>query len=232
MGRNGFCCMLVNGFKKLKIVKVMERFRLALESWWTRMKRRVLEKNHLLLLFGLGVLIGLFLLKKDGKILQTQSGFMDECLLAKMKTVSIDKAEYLSYVFGNRLWFVCGMVVMATTYLGSMAAYLTTVGLGTMMAVFLRTLIGRYGLKGFILALGSLFPQYILYFPAFFLLNGWCISTCRLLHGRKNCNPTKESMLKGFQPARILGVLLLTCMGCILEVYINVDLLQEILRYF
>ena len=169
MGRNGFCCMLVNGFKKLKIVKVMERFRLALESWWTRMKRRVLEKNHLLLLFGLGVLIGLFLLKKDGKILQTQSGFMDECLLAKMKTVSIDKAEYLSYVFGNRLWFVCGMVVMATTYLGSMAAYLTTVGLGTMMAVFLRTLIGRYGLKGFILALGSLFPQYILYFPAFFI---------------------------------------------------------------
>ena len=185
------------------------------------LKTRLLEwlrgRNHLILVFLIGFLLGNVLMKTKGADLVKEFPFLNEESLLFLKDADIEKGDYLKYLFRNRLWFVVGMVVLATTYLGIIMAYLMTFGFGAMFAVFFKMLIEEYGLKGLLLGIVSIFPQYLLYFPAFFLLMGWCIRF------RK-----KGKWDKG----RLAVIAVLVCLGCLAEAYINLGFLQEFLTIF
>lgn len=184
-------------------------------------KARLLEwlrgRNHLILVFLIGFLLGNVLMKTKGADLVKEFPFLNEESLLFLKDADIEKGDYLKYLLRNRLWFVVGMVVLATTYLGIMMAYLMTFGFGSMFAVFFKTLIEEYGLKGLLLGIVSIFPQYLFYFPAFFLLMGWCIRFGK-----------KSKLDKG----RLAVITVLVCLGCLVEAYINLGFLQEFLTIF
>ena len=184
-------------------------------------KTRLLEwlrgRNHLILVFLVGFILGNALMKTRGADLVKKFPFLNEESLLYLKDADIEKGDYLKYLLRNRFWFVVGMVVMATTYLGIMMAYLMTFGFGSMLAVFFKMLIEEYGLKGLLLGIVSIFPQYLFYFPAFFLLMGWCIRF------RK-----KGEWEKG----RLIVITVLVCLGCLAEAYINLGFLQEFLTIF
>ena len=204
---------------------------LTVREQWTRIRERICEKEHLLLVFFIGLLLGIFMLK--GLDISSKIGGLNKETLNQMKDASIDRKAYLKYLFRNRLWLVACSSVLATTYLGSATAYLTTMGFGTMVAVFFREAIHQYGLRGLLLGFVSMFPQYILYFPAFFLLNKWCIRLCRLIHTPKckqSC--TGKEGLKALHLGQLAFVVFLVSVGCLTETYMNVPFLQEFLTFF
>ena len=211
--------------------RAMQHICLTMREQWTRVRERICEKEHLLLVFFIGLLLGIFLL--NGTDISSKIGCLDKETLTSMKEASIDRKAYLNYLFRNRMWLVACSSVLATTYLGSVTAYMTTIGFGTMVAVFFREAIHQYGLRGVLLGFVSMFPQYILYFPAFFLLNRWCIRLCRLIHTPKcklSCNG-KEG-LKALHLGQLAFVVFLVSVGCLAETYINVSFLQEFLTFF
>jgi stage II sporulation protein M len=124
------------------------------------------------------------------------------------------------------------LVILSTTYLGIPACMAYALWFGVITGAFIIALIIRYGIKGIILAAAAVFPQYVLYIPAFALLIHLCMQVNREIYFNKY-EPLRDKIKSRFivnKAAGIILTLMLIAVGCVLESYVNPYLLIPVLK--
>ena len=125
-------------------------------------------------LFVFDGICGLFAVYFGRGILLNRAGMLDEDTLYRMKYMTVDSSILFWYVLCKRCRNFLVLIIMATTYLGWIFCGGVTVKYGFSVGFFLSTAVFRYGIKGILLGIVSIFPHYLCYLPAMILLLRWC----------------------------------------------------------
>ena len=195
-------------------------------------KQILSDGKKLLTVFCVGVLTGFFVMNIGKSILLENTGLFDEDTLYRMKYMTVDSSALFCYLFRKRMGVLIFWAVLSTTYLGYVVCLGVTVWCGMSTGVFFSVLMTRYGIKGIVLAVISLFPQYLFYLPAIIMMLGWGEDLYHAIYSRgMNFNMTDKSFV--MKKMVCLGLIaLLVFMGCLSEGYVNPGILIGYLKVF
>lgn len=185
------------------------------------------------LFFGFFAGILGMILKKESLLYGT--GFLDSYTLGPVKYLEPDTGKLLVTVFMQRIGAAVLLMILATTYLGSVTAYLYQAWSGLALGILTAGSILRYGAKGILLTAGSLMPQQLILIPAFLMLSAKCSGLCRSMYFQGIAGGFSGREKAGFILRRALNMITCVMMiaaGCFLEAYVNPRLLKAILQLF
>jgi uncharacterized membrane protein SpoIIM required for sporulation len=185
------------------------------------------------MLFVIGLFVGVVCMNLGKSLFLEKSGLFDESSLTQMKYMTVDGNYLLGYVFMERFTTIAFLILLSTTYIGIFALCGVVFWYGISAGCFLSALSIRYGIKGILLALVGIFPQYLLYIPALIVLIAWSEQLYRNLHTTASVTPGLES--RPLLLRRILTLLIIlgvVFVGCLLESYVNPFLVGRFLRVF
>ena len=188
-------------------------------------------KLPLRLLFLTGFAAGLFAVYFGRGMLLDHKGMLDEDMLYRMKYMTVDSRLLFWYVLCKRCRNFLVLIIMATTYLGWIFCGGITVKYGFSVGFFLSMAIFRYGIKGILLGIVSIFPHYLCYVPAVILLLRWCEDLHRSIYFYHNITGQGKSSLPG-RLGRLALILMALIFGCLLECFVNPVLLKGFLQVF
>ena len=183
-------------------------------------------------LFCVGLVVGVFLLNVGKDFFLERTGLFDEYTLYQMKYMTIDSHQLFWYVFRKRMIGVLVLLVASTTYLGMVACRGVVLWYGCSAGIFLAALMARYGLKGILLAMVSILPQYILYAPAMLILLCWCESLFRNIYLRGGEGVTEDRKTAMARAGKVFLIIIAMAVGCLVESYVNPHLLLGFLETF
>jgi uncharacterized membrane protein SpoIIM required for sporulation len=103
---------------------------------------------------------------------------------------------------------------------------------GVLFGSFIAALAFRYGIKGIILAFMSMFPQYLIYIPAFIGLIFMCESLNRKIYFQKYPENILNKKNKLADLTKIPIVFSAIFIGTIFESFVNPKLLTWFLKIF
>lgn len=195
-------------------------------------KRIPTGSERLLPVFCLGILAGILIIGFGKSIMLERTGILDEDTLYRLKYMSVDGNALFCYILRRRMTVLLAMAVLATTYLGYVVCMGAAAWCGMSAGVFLTTLLVRYGLKGLVLAVISIFPQYLFYVPAVILMLGWSEDLYRVIYSRGRTEDVREKVFVLKKAGWLGGIAFTVLLGCILEGYVNPGLLIGYLRIF
>ena len=190
-------------------------------------------KIPLATIFAAGLFLGMLILNFGKSILLDNTGLLDEYTLYHMKYMTVDSSALFYYVLRNRLVRVLGLAVLSTTYLGMAVCVGYVFWYGMCAGIFLSAAVIRYGIKGILLVLAGIFPQYLLYVPMMIFLLLWCQRLYRMIYLEKHSASGLDK--SRFLPKVILelgGVLLALLAGCVVESFLNPYLVIGLLKIF
>ncbi len=191
---------------------------------------RLGEKN-LLPVFCAGVLAGILAINLGKSAFVESTGLFDESVLSGMKYMTVDDSALFYYVLRKRMIVFLAMAILATTYLGFVICVGAAAWCGMASGAFVAVLTVRYGVKGVVLAIVSVFPQYLFYIPAAVLMLGWCLGLYRAIYSRGACGETNKAFYIKYL-GRLGGISILVITGCLMEGYVNPRLLTAYLKIF
>ena len=190
-------------------------------------------KLPLLSIYMAGVLVGILIMNLGKSILLTDTGLLDEYTLYHMKYMTMDSSALFYYVLRLRIETFVMLVILATTYLGMVICVGTAFGYGLSTGAFVSALLVRYGLKGIVFAVLSVFPQYLLYIPSMTALLLWCERLNRNIYFKSGLilenNGPMPTPKRIVQLLVILGGILL---GCVAESFMNPKVMEWLLNFF
>lgn len=188
-----------------------------------------------LILFLFGFIAGIFMMNLWTEQFLTEGSVLDETSLARLKYLEVNKSSLLLYVLKKRLGTVWMVALLSTTFLGMLAVYGYTVWLGVSMGFLMSAFAIQFGMKGILLFVVGTFPQYLLYVPAIIWLLVWGYRmTIKLYFPDKDISGQydnkKQLFLRNFiQLLMIHGVVII---GCLLESYVNPNIITKFLKIF
>lgn len=177
--------------------------------------------------FGFGVLM----MYVGKTFLLESTGLLDEYTLYYMKQMSVDSNALFAYVMRERIGEMVLVAILSTTYLGLVVCAATTIWYGVALGAYFATLSIRYGMKGLLLAIVGIFPQYLFYLPIIFIFLMWCESLNRSIYfsNSLSLNSGMDIVKKILQLALMIAV---TIIGCGFEGYVNHYLVNGFLKIF
>ena len=200
-------------------------------------KIRMTNSRHIswLYLFLGGFFAGTLLINIFKSFFLEKMNLLNEASISRLKYLDINNNALLGYVIRERLGIVIILGLLATTYVGLLAMNIFAAWMGLMAGVFLSVSAIRYGLKGIMLILAGILPQYFLLVPACIMLMNWCYLLCAGLYFPHKSMETSYGNKKQFlirktgQLTIIIGVVII---ASILESYVNPTLLKIFLKLF
>lgn len=190
-------------------------------------------QRNILALFCVGLLAGILVINIGKSILLESTGLFDEDTLYRMKYMTVDSSALFCYILRKRIGRLLILAVLSTTYLGLVACMGTVFWYGMSAGILLASLTVRYGVKGIMLAVLSVFPQYLIYVPAMFVMLAWCETVFRGIYNRSGGG--YEAMDRGFlfhKAGQFVAIIAAMIAGCLIEGYINPYLLKGFLKIF
>lgn len=188
-------------------------------------------KIPLRFLFLTGSVMGLFAVYFGKGTWFKTAGMLDEDTLYRMKYMTVDSSGLFAYVLCKRCRDFLVLIIMATTYLGLIFCGGITVKYGLSVGFFLSTAVFRYGIKGILLGIVSIFPHYLCYLPVMVLLIRWCEDLHRSIYFYHNITGQGKKSLPG-RLGRLALILFALLFGCVLECFVNPVLLKGFLQFF
>ena len=183
-------------------------------------------------LFCVGLVVGIFVVNLGKSFLLDNTSLLDEATLYQMKYMTVDNNALFWYVFRRRIFCVLFLLIASTTYLGLVVCRGVVVWYGFSAGVFLATLTVRYGIKGVLLAVVSVFPQYILYVPMLLMLLVLCEQLFRGIYYRNGDVVTEDKKTTMTRSGKVFLIIMVMAVGCLLESYINPYFLLGFLKVF
>ena len=156
---------------------------------------------------------------------------LDEDTLYRMKYMTVDSSILFWYVLCKRCRNFLVLIIMATTYLGWIFCGGVTVKYGFSVGFFLSTAVFRYGIKGILLGIVSIFPHYLCYLPAMILLLRWCEDMHRSIYFYHHTTGQGKKSLPG-RLGKLALIWIALVFGCLLECFVNPALLKGFLKFF
>lgn len=188
-----------------------------------------------IILFSAAFLLGVFAVNIWYQMIVEKTGLLDEYTLLCMEQIQLDHRAYFWYLLKKRGGAAALAALLSSTYLGLCVLYISVGWLGLASGIVLSTCILRYGAKGILLFIGSLFPHQIILIPCSILLLCWCYAMCTSLYF-PNLSEEPFQGKKGqfffrklLQFSVMMGVVII---GCLLECYVNPYIMSSVLKLF
>lgn len=175
------------------------------------------KEPALLPLFAAGVFLGIACMICFQHRFLTGTGFFDADTLYNMKSRVIDSQALFWTLCEKRVLLVAGLFLLSATYLGPIAVTVISLWYGFSLGILTSASVLRYSLRGLLLILAGIFPQYLLYVPAICLTLYLC---------RKRRLPGTRLVLQCF----LLSIVVV--IGCFLESYVNPYIVSKMLKIF
>lgn len=185
-----------------------------------------------IVLFMLGMILGMTITYRNRSILLTDIGIFNEENLACMKQMSIDSYALFCYVLRRRIALFLVAAVLSTTYLALVICGLFLLWVGYCYGCFLSILALQYGLRGIVLAGVCLFPQMLFYLVAVWLMLQWSKGMYYAIYHYDETGIQSEKKLIIGKALRLFGIAFFTVLGCLAESFINPGVLELYLKIF
>lgn len=153
-------------------------------------------------------------LKKE-VFLQT-SLFSRDTLHEIQTQLQVSSPQYL-FLISRRVGIILSIFILSTTSVGDMYVYFQVIRLGLCTGLFFSIVILRYGLIGILLLVAGMFPHYLVYIPALILT----------LHLAREKRKVSGKLL-----IQLLVIICVVIIGCLLESYVNPNIVSKMLKNF
>lgn len=201
------------------------------------MRRQFGIKNgyHMAYLFMIGLFMGILLVNlghetwiKNGSLLGTE-------MMSRLKSSRPAGESMVGYILRHRLSTGCLLCLVSTTLIGMpfLCAYICYMGLSA--GCLLSVAVVRYGIRGLLFIAAVMFPQELLLVPAYILLFFWASDVNRTLYAWGSQLEGYERYSSRFylrKGIQIVGIMAVVIMGCLLESYVNPNVLHFVLKIF
>lgn len=170
-------------------------------------------RKQLLAFFMPGFLLGILYVNFAAKKYMAEPGIFSEYFLNQFQAVQIDTREYLWYLLRLRALPFLVLGGLAFTRLRRLSAAVFLIWAGASGGILISTAVLNMGIRGSLLCVTGLLPQFLFYIPAYLVLFWYCFSSPQ---GKWNRQKT---------------VFIVLCMitGIILELYVNPILVKAFL---
>ena len=162
------------------------------------------------------VITMVFILIRKHEVLM-QTSLFSEASLEEIKMRISGNPPQFFFIIQMRLAIIISLFIIATTALGNLFVHMNVLWYGISSGLLLAVVLMRYGIKGILLLIVGVFPHYLIYVPAIILT----------LHLAKEKRVVNNKYI-----GQLLVISFVVIIGCILECYVNPDIVAKILKKF
>lgn len=188
-----------------------------------------------LCIFIAGIFLGTILMNLGEDVFLGDGGIFSASALNRIRYLKVDSGSFLPYVIRQRMKPFLFLFLLSATGFGMAAAYLMVAWQGIATGMLMTAAIIRFGIKGMLLILAGIFPQYLLLLPAGIMMLGWCCQNCCLkYYPGKNIWPVYGNRRKQIwhQGMALIWIICVVLIACVLECYVNPILMTDVVKIF
>lgn len=190
---------------------------------------------YLLYLFMMGLFLGILFVNIRYEFWMKEDGILNLTMLEQLRESNFNGSYLFGYIVKHRISTVLIIGILASTIIGLPILYGYVCYLGISAGCILSVAVFRYGIRGLFFMAASIFPQMLLFIPGYLLLFSWGLECNKNLYG-KNGNMEGYHLNRkqqiGKSIIRFVGIIFLFMAGCVLESYVNPQMLHFILKIF
>ncbi len=198
------------------------------------MKEPSLHKRWLFV-FLAGICIGILFANFLGNRYIDKISLLSEYMLLKYQRMDLRQERLFRYCLEARILPMCYIWVFGLTMFAGLVGHLYVLWFGFTTGALLSIATIRFGVKGIVLCVCGVLPQYIIYIPIMLILLTLSSGTGIRLYGRGGVRGTvyggKRRLIGKYFLAFLL-ILVVCIIGIFLESYVNPILLKKILIFF
>lgn len=190
---------------------------------------------YLLYLFMLGLFLGIVFVNIKHDVWIKDDGLLSSTMMKQLQSSEPDGSYLLGYILKHRVSVILIVSLLASTIIGLPIVCAYVCYLGISAGCMLSVAVIRYGVRGIFFMAAAIFPQGFLLVPAYFLLFIWSLDCNRSLYGRVDGLDGRYFLGKQFilsKGIQLLGIVLLVIMGCVVESYVNTQIVHFVLKLF
>ncbi len=196
---------------------------------------RIKNGYQMAYLFLIGFFMGILIVNLGHDTWIRNGGLLGAEMVNRLKNSRPDGESLVGYILRHRLSAVCVLGLVSTTIVGmpALCAYICYTGLAA--GCLLSVAVVRYGIRGILLIAGVLFPQAILLVPAYIGLFLWAANVNQILYAPRTQLEGYERFGRRFyvkKSVQMAGITAVVIIGCLLESYVNPDIVHFILKIF
>ena len=181
------------------------------------LKHLRLEKVSLSNIYVISLVVTMVLLLMRKNVVLIQTSLFNEASLKEIQVRLNRESPTFLFVLQQRLIIIFSLFVLSTTALGNLYVYMNVLWYGISSGLFLSVVLMRYGVKGLLLLVAGMFPHYLIYVPALILV----------FHLSREKRTVNSKYI-----LQLLIVSSVVIIGCILECYVNPEVVAKILKKF
>ena len=174
---------------------------------------------------------GIFAANLIGREAVSHAGVLNDYFIEKFQYTQIKGENLFFYVVGERLPMMLLLFLLIVTSFGIPGGILVLGWQGFSVGFMLSTGIAKYGIKGIMLVLGGLFPQYLFYFPVYIFYCCMAVFLRQRLRGQGG-NRSERGFVYGMGMLAVVLMLAMFTAGIFLESYVNPVILKNVLKFF
>lgn len=174
------------------------------------------RKKQFLVFFMPGFFLGIIYVNFIARKYMAEPGVFSDYFLDQFTTAQIDVREYLPCLLRLRLSPLLALAALSFTKVRKPAAVLFLVWTGFSGGVLISSAAAGLGIRGTLLCVTALLPQFLCYIPAYLILLWYCYSAPRTQWNRQ----------------KTIFLVLAMSVGIILELYVNPVLVRAFLSTF
>ncbi len=174
---------------------------------------------------------GIFTANLMGREAVSNAGVLNDYFIEKFQYAQVDGQNLFFYIVGERLPLLLLLFVLSFTSFGIIGGILVLSWQGFSVGFMLSTGIAKYGIKGIVLVLGGLFPQYFFYLAVYVC---YCYAAVFLRQrlSKEGKEIRERKLAYGMGGISFAVLLLAFAAGIFLESYVNPMVLKYILKIF
>ncbi|MCI9174122.1 MAG: hypothetical protein HFH49_04120 [Lachnospiraceae bacterium] len=174
---------------------------------------------------------GIFAANLMGREAVSNAGVLNDYFIEKFRYAQVDGQNLFFYIAGERLPLLILLFVLFFTSFGVFGGILVLGWQGFSVGFMLSTGIAKYGIKGIVLVLGGLFPQYFFYLAVYVC---YCYAAVLLRQrlSKEGRGVRERKLAYGMGGISFAVLLLVFAAGIFLESYVNPMVLKYILKIF
>lgn len=186
-------------------------------------------------LFLIGFFLGILIVNLGHDTWIGNGGLLGAEMMGRLKNSRPAGESLAGYILRYRLSSVCVLALVSTTIVGMpvLCVYICYTGLAA--GCLLSVAVVRYGIRGLLFMAGVLFPQVFLLAPAYIGLFLWAANVNQILYAPRTQLEGYERFGSKFylkKGVQIVGITAVVIIGCLLESYVNPNIVHFVLKIF
>lgn len=172
-------------------------------------------RKQMLAFFAAGFVFGVVCANAAARIYHMESGVFGGRVLFGFQASGIEYGRYCAYILRLRAVPVLVLYAASRTKMRKAAAVLFLIWTGISAGILVSSAALGLGISGSVLCVAGIFPQFLFYIPAFFVLLQYCFAWPAVQWSRQ----------------KMIFTVLMTGAGIVLEVYVNPLVMQFLALY-